>query len=276
MRRLAVCAVLLTALAVVACDAGTKPTSRAGPGPRLHFASPRMDATFALTKTTTKDKDGKETIVEEAPTIEVMFDLRNYDDRQGRGGRGPHLHLILDNEPYQAIYDVSRAIELDKKLLTKGTHILRAFPSAGPNDAEGRARARVAQERRARSRGCASTSEGRAGDLAIEFDPAEADAHLQPPQGRVRRRDAEPPEVHGRLVPDELVARQGRATTSPATPRRQEVVGYVGRVEAVQLETPPAAGDHVLKLELLDRDDKPVLGPFNSTERKFKVVEKKR
>ena len=39
---------------------------------------------------------------------------------------GPHVHLILDNQPYQAIYDIEQPIILSD--LTPGTHTLRAFP----------------------------------------------------------------------------------------------------------------------------------------------------
>lgn len=40
-------------------------------------------------------------------------------------GLGPHLHLILDNEPYQAIYSTEQPFVLDN--LTPGTHTLRVF-----------------------------------------------------------------------------------------------------------------------------------------------------
>jgi hypothetical protein len=39
---------------------------------------------------------------------------------------GPHLHLILDNEPYQSVYDLSQPVHLEN--LTPGTHTLRVFP----------------------------------------------------------------------------------------------------------------------------------------------------
>lgn len=39
---------------------------------------------------------------------------------------GPHIHLILDNQPYQAIYNLDEPIIL--KDLTAGTHTLRVFP----------------------------------------------------------------------------------------------------------------------------------------------------
>ena len=40
---------------------------------------------------------------------------------------GPHLHLILDNEPYQAVYKIDQPIILNN--LTPGTHSLRVFAS---------------------------------------------------------------------------------------------------------------------------------------------------
>ncbi|MGB6015278.1 MAG: hypothetical protein WBG32_11165, partial [Nodosilinea sp.] len=40
---------------------------------------------------------------------------------------GPHLHLFLDNEPYQAVYDLSEPITFAD--LSPGTHTLRVFAS---------------------------------------------------------------------------------------------------------------------------------------------------
>ncbi len=40
---------------------------------------------------------------------------------------GPHLHVILDNEPYRAVYDPSQPLVLED--LEPGTHTLRAFAS---------------------------------------------------------------------------------------------------------------------------------------------------
>ena len=42
-------------------------------------------------------------------------------------GLSPHLHVIVDNQPYSALYDVSKPFEL--KDLEPGTHTLRAFAS---------------------------------------------------------------------------------------------------------------------------------------------------
>ncbi|NDJ17802.1 hypothetical protein [Myxacorys almedinensis] len=42
-------------------------------------------------------------------------------------GLGPHIHLFLDDQPYQAVYDVSKPFVLTD--LAPGTHTLRAFAS---------------------------------------------------------------------------------------------------------------------------------------------------
>jgi hypothetical protein len=42
-------------------------------------------------------------------------------------GLGPHLHVLLDNRPYQAVYDTSQPLVFDK--LEPGTHTIRAFAS---------------------------------------------------------------------------------------------------------------------------------------------------
>lgn len=64
----------------------------------------------------------------ESDRVEVKLQVRDYPlflNEQWQ--MGPHLHLILDNEPYQAIYDVSQPIELTD--LQPGTHTLRVFAS---------------------------------------------------------------------------------------------------------------------------------------------------
>jgi hypothetical protein len=42
-------------------------------------------------------------------------------------GLGPHLHVILDNQPYQAVYDINQPLVFDD--LAPGTHTLRVFAS---------------------------------------------------------------------------------------------------------------------------------------------------
>lgn len=42
-------------------------------------------------------------------------------------GLGPHLHVILDNQPYQAVYDINQPLVFED--LSPGTHTLRIFAS---------------------------------------------------------------------------------------------------------------------------------------------------
>ncbi len=52
-----------------------------------------------------------------------VFNLPVFKDQEYE--TGPHLHLILDNEPYRSIYDVSQPITLEN--LAPGSHTLRVF-----------------------------------------------------------------------------------------------------------------------------------------------------
>jgi hypothetical protein len=59
-------------------------------------------------------------------TVSVKFNVKDlplYKDQ--KLGLGPHLHVFLDNEPYQAVYDVSQPVVF--KDLAPGTHTIRAL-----------------------------------------------------------------------------------------------------------------------------------------------------
>ena len=59
-------------------------------------------------------------------TVSVKLNVKDlplYKDQ--KLGLGPHLHVFLDNEPYQAVYDVSQPVVF--KDLAAGTHTIRAF-----------------------------------------------------------------------------------------------------------------------------------------------------
>lgn len=60
--------------------------------------------------------------------VAVQFqvkDLPIFKDK--KLGLGPHLHVLLDNRTYQAVYDISQPLVFDN--LEPGTHTLRAFAS---------------------------------------------------------------------------------------------------------------------------------------------------
>jgi hypothetical protein len=63
------------------------------------------------------------------PNIVVKLDIKDYPlFKDPELELGPHLHLILDNEPAQAIYSLDEPIILEN--LTPGTHTLRVFAAS--------------------------------------------------------------------------------------------------------------------------------------------------
>ncbi|MCY4046680.1 MAG: hypothetical protein OXF42_00995 [Candidatus Dadabacteria bacterium] len=68
---------------------------------------------------------------------EVTLDVSGFDlgvqtpflrkNRIANSARGQHIHLIVDGEPYKAIYDVSKPVRIGR--LAPGPHTIVAFPS---------------------------------------------------------------------------------------------------------------------------------------------------
>ena len=60
--------------------------------------------------------------------VEVKFEIKNYEIFQDPVTKtGQHVHVILDNQPYFADYDISKPWLF--KNVPAGTHTIRAFPS---------------------------------------------------------------------------------------------------------------------------------------------------
>lgn len=243
-------AAVLSALALAGCDAGTKP-GESPTGPQLHIVAPAMDQVL--------DSDA----------VEVVLDVRRYEIGRVEDGRnGQHLHLIVDNTPYLAIYDVTKPIRLDPRLMTEGTHVLRAFPSAGPNDPAGA----LHHESRKNAGAWAWVRfhvKSKGGALA-EWDEKAPFLTYSRPKGDYKAGSPE----HARFLVDFYLhhAKLGAGEHSVKATMDGAVVGEWREWKPWVLAPPPGTGDHVLVLELLDRDGKPVPGPFNRTERKFRVV----
>lgn len=65
-------------------------------------------------------------LADDTVTVQLQVkDLPLFKD--AKLGLGPHLHVFLDDQPYQAVYDASQPLIL--KAVTPGTHTLRAFAS---------------------------------------------------------------------------------------------------------------------------------------------------
>lgn len=82
--------------------------------PTLKFAEPRDGATI----------NGSTVPVR----LELGGALKGYKPgKDPATGMGNHIHVILDNQPYEAYYDLSQPFEL--RNVVEGKHTLRAFPS---------------------------------------------------------------------------------------------------------------------------------------------------
>jgi hypothetical protein len=82
--------------------------------PLLQFVTPRDGA--SVTGSTVAVK------------LNLTGDLKGYKPMKDPAtGMGNHIHVILDNQPYEAYYDLSQPFEL--RNVTEGKHTLRAFPS---------------------------------------------------------------------------------------------------------------------------------------------------
>jgi hypothetical protein len=275
-------------LALTACDAGGKNADVRTPGPQLHITSPRMDHTFA-----------------DAEKAEVLFDLREYAIGKVEDGKnGQHVHLIVDDMPYEAIYDVSKPIRLRdfaKKApdqitappLSEGTHVIRAFPSAGPKDARGMLHHESWKNPEAFA--WVRFHVGKAGGDLEKFDATKPTLTYSRPKGdyKVGSPDLEKfmidyyltgtrLEVRGNGVRATLDGKQvaeqrvkkgadGKDVVVDGKPVMEEVP-VVFTTWQRQVIRSPAVGEHEMLLELIDRDGKVIEGPFNATKRKFKVV----
>lgn len=173
---------------------------------------------------------------------------------------GNHVHVIVDNEPYIAVRDVSRPINLTtlvkEKLghdLAAGTHVVRVFPSRGQHESVKTARAfamitfhvsapseghsfdaRAPLLTFSRPKGCYVTGT----DVLLDFYVSNVE--LSPTGHRVRY------------------------TIDAATGELTEWTPY--NISNL------AVGDHTIRLELLGPDGQPVAGLFNDTTRTIQVA----
>ncbi len=91
-------------------------------------ASPDPAAPLPTVKLTAPAKD-QVLDAAKAGDFAVKLDVKNWQTAKGSS----HVHLILDNKPYKAIYDPKEPVKLSElaagEALAEGMHVLVAFPS---------------------------------------------------------------------------------------------------------------------------------------------------
>jgi hypothetical protein len=174
---------------------------------------------------------------------------------------GQHVHLIVDDRPYQAVYDVSAPVELAEAPLEPGVHLLRAFPSRQWHES-------------VKSPGAFAVTQFVVGDTAGQaagsraaYTPGEPLLTYSRPKGTYEGADADSVMVdfyvtNAELGPEGHKVRVTVNDTTSWTIERWAPHYLVGLAD----------GQHTVRLELLDQDLEPVPGDFNATERTITVV----
>lgn len=250
--------------------------------PTLAIAEPKANATIA--SSTVKVK------------LNLSGDLKGYEPHMDPETKmGNHIHVILDNQPYEAYYDLSQEFEL--RNVTDGEHTLRVFPSRpwhesyknegafqmvkftvknGGGDASkptttnsGNTMANANSNANAAAK---PTPEGKAmqPSTAGAVDPTKRLLTYSRPKGEYKGPDAETIMIDFWLANAKLVGDGGeyrvRYTVDGGEPR------YIDKWEPVWLSG-WSAGTHQIKLELVDRDGSVIdNGGYNSTTREITVV----
>jgi hypothetical protein len=199
---------------------------------------------------------------DEGETVAVEFTLSGYQlEEETPGGAerglarapGQHLHVILNNERYEAIYDISDPVEFDD--LPAGTHHLRAFPGTDWHES-------------VKSPGAFVHRVIQVGEGEVE-PRADLDAPLltySRPVGEYSGADAD-------SVLVDFYLSGARLSTDGYRVR----IAVEGLGEAMIDDWAPylllglPEGEHTVRLELLDPDGVLVPGEFNRTERTITI-----
>lgn len=204
---------------------------------------------------------------------------------------GNHIHVILDNQPYEAYYNLGQEFEL--RNLTDGEHTLRVFPSRpwhesyknegafqmvkftvknGGADATKPATTNSGQPMSNVNANAAATPEGKAMQptTAGAVDKTKPLLTYSRPKGEYKAADADPIMIDFWLTNAKLVGDGGeyrvRYQVDNAEPK------FIDKWQPTWLSG-WTAGAHKVKLELVDRNGNLVdNGGYNSTTREITVV----
>ena len=228
-----------------------------------------------------------------AVKLHLAGDLKGYKPHKDPATqKGNHIHVILDNEPYEAYYELDQPFEL--RNVVAGKHTLRVFPSRpwhesykndgafrmvtftvkGGGDASKPTTASTGQTMaNNNSAGSAqATPEGKdmPASTAGDVDPTKPLLTYSRPKGEYKGADADPIMIDFWLSNARLKGDGGeyrvRYIIDDDEPR------YIDKWEPVWLSG-WLAGKHTVRLELIGPDQNPVKnGDFNITTREITVV----
>jgi len=236
-------------------------------------------------------------------TVEVKLDLsgdlKGYmPHKDPATGKGNHIHVILDNQPYEAYYELGQPFEL--RNVAEGKHTLRVFPSRpwhesfkndgafqivmftvkGGGDAAKPTTTNKGETMATPAKSPASTaspSPAREGKDMAKSNAGEIDATkplltYSRPKGEYTGADADPIMIDFWLKNGKLQSDGGdyrvRYTVDGGAPQ------FIDSWNPIWLAG-WMNGKHTVKLELVDKNGQPVdNGGYNSTTREINVIKK--
>jgi hypothetical protein len=224
---------------------GTASPDPAGAPPTAKFAAP---------------KNGEVVPSDKAADYAIKLDVKNWQTATGSS----HVHLILDNKPYKAIYDPKLPIKLSELMgggaIDEGQHVLVAFPSRANHES-------------VKTKDAMSVIEFFVGKKAEgKTNLKKAMLIYSRPKGDYKGDMARHVLIDFQLANDALgdgkdhvnIAVTGPGIDAPLTAKADKV-GTPFYLDNLQ------NGAYTVKLDLMDKDDKPVAGPWNSTTRTIKL-----
>ena len=273
---------------------------------------PRPQAIVDLMKQRGEQDEAKPTLKVLSPannatingaTVEVKLDLsgdlKGYmPHKDPATGKGNHIHVILDNQPYEAYYELNQPFEL--RNVAEGKHTLRVFPSRpwhesfkndsafqmvtftvkGGGDASKPTTTNKGETMASPSKSPAASAsptparEGKdmAKSNAGEIDPAKPLLTYSRPKGEYTGADADPIMIDFWLNNAKLQSEGGdyrvRYTVDGGAPQ------FIDSWNPIWLAG-WMSGKHTVKLELVDKNGQLVdNGGYNATTREINVVKK--
>jgi hypothetical protein len=230
----------------VTLTAGAASPDPTPPLPTVAITAPAKDQVVAADK---------------AADYSVKLDVKNWQTAQGSS----HVHLILDNKPYKAIYDTKQPVKLSEltggEALSEGNHVLVAFPSRANHES-------------VKTKGALAVVPfwvGKKGDA--KTDPSKKPMLIYSrPKGEYKG------EMANHVLVDFYVANvtlaEGKdhvnvTVTGPGIdkPLEAKVEKFGTPLYLDNLQN----GSYDVKTELVDGSNKPIEGPWNSTTRSIKI-----
>jgi hypothetical protein len=258
--------------------------------PTLRFVEPREGATIAGSTVNVK--------------LALAGDLKGYKPgKDPATGMGNHIHVILDNQPYEAYYNLDQPFEL--RNVTEGKHTIRAFPSRpwhesfknagafqmvtftvkGGGDASKpttTANGQVMATNKANANGAAAAAntnanmaaprEGKdmAASTASDVDAKKPLLTYSRPKGEYKGADAEAIMIDFWLANAKLQGDGGEYRVRYSVDNGE--AKFLDKWEPIWLKG-WSAGKHTVKLELVDKSGNVVAnGDYNSTSREITIT----